>query len=386
LYDRFGISIGSTIKGIELMKALESCGHDVQLFWRREAEEPASGKPTTRDVLKRYLARFLHEPNQILRNLSDLKNEKKILKNQSPDLVISRLETYVMSSPFLASKMSIPLIVEADSPVSYELKNFDQSYWLFPNLVESMEMNVLKRADKVFCVSNVLKFYFVKRGVPEEKIHVISNGVDIQRFHLKISCDKIKKRYQLTNQNVIGFIGSFHYWHGVHHLIHLIQEILSSHSNVAFLLVGSGGPLKVQLESFMKEHHYEDRVILTGHVPHDEVPAYISAMDIVLAPYPSLDFFYYSPVKIYEYMAMGKAVVSSKIGQIAEVIENNQTGILCRPGDLQEMIEAVRGLLFNPSMRKRVGSEAHQYIKKNHTWKHKGQLLSELCKEAVEHY
>ena len=107
LYDRYGISIGSTIKAVELMEALKNCGHDVRLFWRRESDVPSSGKPSSRDVLKKHLAKFLHEPNQIFRNLSDRKIENRILCNHSPDLVISRLETYVMSSPYLVKKFHL---------------------------------------------------------------------------------------------------------------------------------------------------------------------------------------------------------------------------------------------------------------------------------------
>lgn len=383
LYDRFGISIGSTIKAIELMKALDNCGHDVRLFWRRDSEAPSSAKPSPKDVLKKYLAKYLHEPNQILRNLHDLKCEKKILQSQSPDLVISRLETYVISSPFLADRMNLPLIAEADSPVSYELRNFDESYWLFPNLVESLEINFLKRAKKIFCVSNVLKSYFVSRGISEEKICVISNGVDINRFNPSIPSNEIKDRYRLKGCPVIGFIGSFHYWHGVHHLIDLIQSILASHPKVIFMLVGSGGPLKSQLEDFIRENNCRDRVILTGHVPHDEIPAFIAAMDVVLAPYPPLDFFYYSPVKIYEYMAMGKAVVSSRIGQIKEIIQHNQSGLLCSPGKTNEMIEAAQALLSNSSLRKKIGIKAFHQIKQHHTWDKKAKKLSDLCEKVI---
>jgi len=386
LYDRYGISIGSTIKAVELMEALKNCGHDVRLFWRRESDVPSSGKPSSRDVLKKHLAKFLHEPNQIFRNLSDRKIENRILRSHSPDLVISRLETYVMSSPYLAKRFRVPLIAEADSPVSYELKNFDESYWLFPNLVESMEMDFLKRADKIFCVSNILKSHFVKRGIPDEKIRVITNGVDIRRFNPLVSSDKIIKKYKLDGSQIVGFIGSFHYWHGVYHLIDLIKEILSSHPKIVFLLVGSGGPLKGQLESLVKENNYQDRVILTGHVPHEEVPSYIRAMDVVLAPYPPLDFFYYSPVKIYEYMAMGRAVVSSRIGQIAEVVQNNKSGLLCTPGNMRELIEAVKGLLSNRSLRKQLGKEAYQCVKQNHTWDRKAQALSDLCQDVYNRY
>ena len=125
-------------------------------------------------------------------------------------------------------------------------------------------------------------------------------------------------------------------------------------------------------------------MILTGHVPHESVPKYISAMDIVLAPYPDLEFFYYSPVKIFEYMACGKAVVSSKIGQIAEVIEHGVDGIVCTPGDVQAMTDSVRSLVLNKEKRLSIGTAASKKVRLSYSWQKKAEELESLCMEVLE--
>jgi glycosyltransferase involved in cell wall biosynthesis len=181
---------------------------------------------------------------------------------------------------------------------------------------------------------------------------------------------------------VIGFVGSFHYWHGVYNLIQLIGEIVALDSCAVFLMVGHGGALKSSLDQFVQEKGLKDRVFCTGFVSHEEVPAYINAMDIVVAPYPPLEFFYYSPVKIYEYMACGKPVVTTRIGQIAELIETGKTGILCDPGDTKALIEAVQQLIRNREVRSAIGRNAAGVIARNHTWKHKARQLSALCGEV----
>ncbi len=384
MYDLYGVSIGSTIKAIELYKALEEENHRVEIHWRQGESHPLEyQRRNPRQFMKRHLGKLLQEPNQLVRNVSYFLGERRILKKDRPDLLISRLEAYLCSPIFAANLYKIPHIVEADSPAAYEVRHFYPEHLRHPDLMECIELKMIQHADRAFCVSNQLKSHFVSRGIDEEKICVITNGVDVSRFNPEIPCRFVQEKYHLQKKTVIGFVGSFHYWHGVENLIRLIDAIVSSDSRIAFMMVGHGGALKSDLDRFIKENNFEDRVFCTGFVPHKEVPAYINAMDIVVAPYPPLEFFYYSPVKIYEYLACGKPVVTTRIGQIAELIENGETGFLCDPDDTEALIEAVRGLIRNREMRAAVGRKAAQFIARNYTWKHKARQLSALCEEVL---
>jgi len=132
MYDLWGVSLGSTIKAIELMKALRECGHDVKVVWRREQENFNNGNHTPHKPphpVKKFLAKFLHESNQILTNVNFYLEEKDILEQEKPDLLISRLEAYTISSVYLANKKKIPVIVEADGPVAYEKMNYQDQFW-----------------------------------------------------------------------------------------------------------------------------------------------------------------------------------------------------------------------------------------------------------------
>ena len=385
LYDLEGISIGSYIKGLELMNALETRGHLVKKYWRLGDESTANEKSNSvRQILKAHLHRYLHEPSQIFKNIKFYIEEQKILNTDTPDILIARLESYLFSPLIYVRKMDIPFIVEADSPVVYELDNFGPDYIRIPHLAEKLEADFVKKADMAFCVSNTLKEYFVKRGVPEEKLRVITNGADLNRFNPDISSSEVEEKYNLRDRIVVGFVGSFHYWHGVDQLIDLIKGLILEFDNVSFLLVGSGGPMAGELKNFIRSENLTNRMILTGHVPHESVPKYISAMDIVLAPYPDLRFFYYSPVKIFEYMACGKAVVSSKIGQIAEVIEHGVDGILCTPGDVQAMKDSVRNLILNKEKRLSMGTAASTKVRLSYSWQKKAEELESLCMDVLE--
>lgn len=387
LYDLYGISIGSTIKAKELMMELANCGHEVKIYWRKE--QPSNNntfRASSRAYLKNRFSKYLHEPNQILSNLSYLLQERKIIKQESPDLIISRLDVYIFSALLLAKIKKIPLLAEIDSPEVYEFTTFHGEYKTHQSLLKFLEMINIKYAEACFTVSNELEHYFVERGVPAEKLHVISNGADIERFHPRIDRQNVIKKYGLQESVVVGFVGSFHYWHGVDNLMSLIEGTLGLNPCIRFLMVGEGGPMKSKLEQFIQEKNFQDRVFLTGHISHEEIPQYISAMDIVLAPYPKLDFFYYSPVKIYEYLACGKPVVTTKIGQIAEVIRNNWNGFLCEPDNVAEMQEKIATLIKNPSLRTLTGQRAYQTIVQNHSWRKKAEKLSEICWQVLNNY
>jgi glycosyltransferase involved in cell wall biosynthesis len=385
LYDRFGVSVGSTIKAIELMHALQQEGHQIDIYWRKkEGGNDENPRKTIRQFLKKHFSKYFQEINQILQNSRFIIEERNLFENSKrPDLLISRLHPYLFSPFLIAKRLGVPHIIEADCPAAYEVRHFYPEYFRHPSLLEYIELKMIRHADRAFCVSNQLKKYFVSRGIEDKKIEVITNGVDVARFNPKINCRLVQEKYQLQKKTVVGFVGSFHYWHGVENLIRLIKAIVSSDSRIAFMMIGHGGALKSDLDRFIRERNLEDQVFCTGFVPHEEIPVYINAMDIVVAPYPPLDFFYYSPVKIYEYMACGKSVVTTRMGQITELIEHGKTGFLCDPGDIEALIDTVQRLIRNREMRAAIGRNAAGFIAGAHTWQHKARQLSVLCEEVL---
>ncbi len=387
LYDLYGVSIGSTIKAERLMTSLSEFGHNVQILWRKKQPAKNTGnnkKIETKEFFKKYLARYLHDPKTFLVNIKYIYEEYKLVNKHTPDLIIARLDLYLFSALLLAKLKKIPIIIEADAPCVYEAREFHSQYWAIPGLAEFIEKLNLRLADKNICVSNVAKEYFLKYGVAAEKFDVITNGADVHRFNGNIKKDEnILNKYDLKDKIVIGFVGSFHLWHGVENLKYLIQKVVPLDHRIVFLLVGQGGPMQSSIEAFIKSNNISNRVVMTGYVSHDQIQNYISVMNIVLAPYPALKFFYYSPVKIYEYMSCGKPVVSTKIGQIAEVIDDGFNGLVCSPDDLGEMYEKIKKLVNDPVLRNRLGENARNTILKKHSWQAKGQQLSNSCVEII---
>lgn len=386
LYDLYEGSLGSTLKAIRLMRALEEEGHVLKTFWLNAKREAKGNGKTSRSFaigseIKGLLSPYLHEVSQIVSNMKYWKLESKILQVEKPDLVISRLQTYLFSSVLLSKRKGLPVLLEVDCPAAYENRTFFPQYLKVPGLAERIEKWTLSLADAVFVVSNQLKTYVAKRGVPGERIAVIPNAADVE--HEVRRNGVVRDQYGIRNRVVIGFVGSFHHWHGVSELFHLILSVTKVRPQSTFLLVGSGGPRGAELTDMVKQHGLEDQVILTGFVHPDQVSHYITAMDIVLAPYPNLEFFYYSPVKVFEYMAYGKAIVTSRIGQLGELIRNERNGLLCEPGNIDDYIRKILLLVDDADLRNRLGEQARKEAEAKHSWSVRGRALSKVCEDLL---
>jgi glycosyltransferase involved in cell wall biosynthesis len=139
-------------------------------------------------------------------------------------------------------------------------------------------------------------------------------------------------------------------------------------SDLRLLLVGDGEKKK-SLEETVRKLHLSDAVIFTGKVPHEDIPAHIAVMDVAVIPYPPLDPFYFSPLKLFECMAVGRPVVAAALGQITEVVEHGKTGWLYPAGDIDKLAEGIHTLLHRPEFAARIGNSARQAVLSRYTWR-----------------
>jgi glycosyltransferase involved in cell wall biosynthesis len=194
----------------------------------------------------------------------------------------------------------------------------------------------------------------------------------VQLFRPRIGGDGKRRELGIENTDLVaGFVGTFGPWHGVVELANAIKAIPKS-VRVRFLFVGTGS-LHGEVEKLLQAERESGRVIFTGAVEHDQVPVLLDACDILVAPHVPLadgsDFFG-SPTKIFEYMAMGKAIVASRLGQIGEVLTDNETALLVTPGGVNEMADAIVRLVNSDEMRARLGENARAAAIQKHTWTH----------------
>jgi glycosyltransferase involved in cell wall biosynthesis len=134
------------------------------------------------------------------------------------------------------------------------------------------------------------------------------------------------------------------------------------------MIVGDG-PLRRELECDVRARGLSGAVIFTGALSQEEVAKLVRRFDVALAPYPLLEHaFYFSPLKLFEYMACGVAVAAPRLGQIAEILRDGETGLLYQPGDTEALVRACEHLLDDPRLRTRLGSAAAEEVRERYTW------------------
>jgi glycosyltransferase involved in cell wall biosynthesis len=297
------------------------------------------------------------------------------LEKQPPDFIYQRYSRFNWTGVEANLRTGRPLFLEYNGSEVWMAKHWGRQR--IGDLLERCERLNLAAATRIFVVAEVERSNLIKAGVPPEKIIVNPNGVDVEKFHPGIGGDTIRRELGVADDETLaGFVGTFGPWHGVLTLAKAIT-LLPDDSRVRFLLVGAG-KLREEVQRIVGAAGKEQQVIFAGHVEHGRVPALLDACDILLSPHVPLEDeseFFGSPTKLFEYMAMGKGIVASRLGQIGEVLVDQETALLTEPGNARQLADAILRLSGSPELRERLGSAARQAAVAEHTWKHNAQRV-----------
>lgn len=286
------------------------------------------------------------------------------------DLIYQRYGRFTWAGVEATIRTGIPFFLEYNGSEVWIGKHWDMSGML--PLLERFERLNLSAAARIFVVSDVERRNLLRAGIADEKIVVNPNGVDVETFRPGIGGAAVRQEFGITKKETLaGFVGTFGPWHGVLTLAEAIT-MLPEDSGVRFLLVGAGR-FRDEVERIIRDAGRERQVIFTGHVDHERVPALLDACDILLSPHVPLEDgseFFGSPTKLFEYMAMGKGIVASRLGQIGDVLADEETALLVEPGNARQLSEAILRLSESRELRERLGAAARQTAIAKHTWIH----------------
>lgn len=278
---------------------------------------------------------------------------------QSPfDAIYERYSLWSAAGVRAAHKLKIPCIVEVNSPLVLEQQRYRKL--VSEDLAKSIEQEVFSSADVIFAVSDQVQRYVTSRINRPNDVNVLFNGVDTKRFNPWIEAAQVVSI--VSGEFVVGFVGSLKPWHGIEVLLDAFRFFQQRIPNAHLLMVGDG-PMRGWVEGYVHASGLESRVTVTGWTNHDALPGLIQRMDVTVAPYPALDEFYFSPLKVFEYLAMGKTVVASDIGQLNEIMEHGKNGILVESGEAVQLAEQLEFLYLDPIIRKRFGRAAARRAK-----------------------
>ena len=283
------------------------------------------------------------------------------------NLIYQRYSRFNWTGVVLSAMTGLPLALEYNGSEVWISRHWDPSGLVW--LLRRFERLNLRAADLVFVVSDVERNNLIETGLPTEKIIVNPNGVDTDRFRPKSGGCGIRRELGVNQRVVVGFVGTFGPWHGAPVLAKAATQI-DDPSHYHFVFIGAGEQ-RAQTELIIKSA--EVNATFTGSVPHDLVPAHLDACDILVSPHVrSTDGteFFGSPTKLFEYLAMGKGIVASRLGQVGEVIVDGENGLLVEPGDAESLARAIERLTRDDELRARLGATARKTALDRYTWRH----------------
>jgi len=320
-------------------------------------------------------------PGEILYNLYFAPKLTLKLTHFKPDFVYHRFSGFSYATVRTCHRNSVPLILEFNSSDIWKSKywsNLDFRGKLFSPIrdlfLRSSEKYILAHSNLIVVVSKALKQSLIELGMSEDKILVNPNGVDIQKFHPRDNkfIQSERSKFGLPQDKIIvGFSGTFGPWHGIPDLIEAIDRINHDQfwkENIVFLLIGEGGPLYQLIVNKLNKFN---NVKFAGLISFGEVPNYLSVCDILVSPHgktPDGREFFGSPTKLFEYMAMGKGIVASALGQISDILIHENNAVLYKPGDIDGLVNGIIYLATYHDIRSRLGENARENVVNHYTW------------------
>jgi glycosyltransferase involved in cell wall biosynthesis len=299
---------------------------------------------------------------------------ERALDGLTPAFVYQRYSRANFSGLLLARHAGVPLVLEFNGPEGWVSRHWGTPL-RYGALVEEVELLNLKAAEVVVVVSRVLKDDLVARGIDEARILVNPNGVDPERYSPAVSGQAVRERHSLGHARVIGFIGTFGRWHGAEVLAEAFGLLLERHPELRgrakLLMIGSGMMLPSTRQK-VTERGLDAEVVFTGLIPQEQGPEHLAACDVLVAPHvanPDGSAFFGSPTKLFEYMAMGKGIVASRLGQIAEVLDDGRTALLTAPGDPEALADGLLRLVQDDRLREDLGRAARDEVLRRYSWK-----------------
>jgi glycosyltransferase involved in cell wall biosynthesis len=300
---------------------------------------------------------------------------------QDCDVLYERFWLLGSGGAIASNKLGLPLIYEVNGDLVEEYNQLgielSKSQWAAINLFTRLMFN---QSAKVITVSDTLKSQTISRWqVDPSKVAVVYNGANVDLITQPHLSATIISNYGINNgSQVVIFVSSFKPWHGLDLLVKAFHLVATQNDSARLLLVGDG-ILRQDIEVQVKQMGLTDKVIFTGAVEQTDVAALLNLADVaVINPRVSPASQSQCPLKLFEYMAAGKAIVAPAIPTIEHILDHRANGFLIAPDNHQVLSEAIIELLNNRQLRSELGIAAQQKALQKHSWDHTVSEIEEI--------
>lgn len=348
---------GQAVHIEEMVAALRALGHEVRIVSPSVSEDgKMGGKVGWVHQLKNALPKAVYELLELAYSLVAYRRLKREASAFQPDAIYERYNLFLLAGTLLKRRLGIPLLLEVNSPLVHE-RSLHSGGLSLKALARWAEGTAWRSADYVLPVTRVLGNYVSDYGVPAERIVVIPNGINEAHFSEAPDPDVAKSTLGLSGKLVLGFTGFVRDWHGVDRVVRWLATPQAPQN--AFLLIVGDGPVRAELEAQARSLGVADKVRFTGVIDRAVVPAHVAAFDVALQPAVTE---YASPLKLMEYLYLGKAIVAPAEPNLMEVLTHDENALLFDARSANGFENALGALCADSNLRQRLSAGARQTI------------------------
>jgi glycosyltransferase involved in cell wall biosynthesis len=351
---------------LEMAKAFSDLGHDVEIVslvpTNTEQENAArdAGDALWQKVVRKIP--FAYELVQLGYNLIGMPLLAAKLMAKRTDLLYERYSLFNFTGVLVARLFRKPIALEVNSPFALEQQR-DQQIRAF-RFARWTERTICNLATKVIIVSTPLREIMIQQGVKPEKLIVMPNGVRTEVFKAGVASPELRASLGIQEKTVIGFVGWFRKWHGLEMLVDAFHTANLAARNAVLLLIGDG-PAMEDLRRTVERYGLTKEVIFSGPLPHGDVPRYLDLVDIAVQPAANE---YCCPMKIFEYMALGKAIVAPRQANILDVLKETEA-VFFTTGNVEELGRVLEMLAADSALRSQLGAASSKALKEgSYSW------------------
>lgn len=376
---------GQAVHIEEMVHALRELGHEVRVV--APATSDAASAPMGQDLgwvhkLRQRLPGAVYELLELAYTGVAYRRLAAAAREFQPDVIYERYNLYLLAGLLLKRRLGVPLLLEVNAPLVHERSKFGGLK--LKRLARWAEGLAWRGADAVLPVTHALGRYVRDYGVPTQRLEVIPNGINEAHFAEAPAPDEAKQRLGWQGALVLGFTGFVRDWHGVDRVIRWMASPAAPHH--ARLLIVGDGPARAELEALAQQLSLGERVRFTGVIDRALVPAHVAAFDIALQP-AVVD--YASPLKLFEYLALGKAIVAPRQPNLEEVLQDGENALMFSPSEPGALEAALQRLCEDAALRQHVADGARASIARQRlTWRGNAQrvvaLARRLCPMGAE--
>jgi glycosyltransferase involved in cell wall biosynthesis len=357
----------------EMITALRELGHEVRVVAPKTTDGDGMGAEVGWvQRLRERLPKAVYELLELGYTLVAYRQLSRAAAEFKPDMLYERCNLFLLAGVMLKRRLKLPMLLEVNAPLTDERLRFGGLG--LPRLARWAEHTVWHGADAVLPVTRVLADTLRLHGVPEDRLVVIANGINEHHFAHAPTPAQAKAALGWDDALVLGFTGFVRDWHGVDRVVHWMATPAAP-ANARLLVVGDG-PARADLESLAASLGLSGRVRFTGVVAREQVPAFVASFDIALQPAVTP---YASPLKLFEYLALGKAIVAPRMPNIEEVLTHGDNAWLFDAADSAGFARALSTLSEDPALRQRLAARARASIGElGLTWRSNAQRVAAL--------